>query len=201
MFSGIIEDRGRIVAMHTYGTNVSFQIESSISHECYIDQSISHNGVCLTIEKIENNIHTVTAVEETLLKTTLGSWTIGSYINLERCMKLGDRLDGHIVQGHVDTVGKCIAKEDKDGSWLFTFEYPAANRHLLVEKGSIAVNGVSLTAFNCTDNHFSVAIIPYTYTHTNFEELAPEDSINLEFDILGKYFARWAESYAEARAK
>lgn len=198
MFSGIIESLGRVEEVTSSGNNLSFRLNSSITSELKVDQSISHNGVCLTVESIVGDTYKVTAIEETLKKTNLGSLKIGSLINLERCISLGSRLDGHIVQGHVDATGTCISKESRDGSWLYSFEYPEAHRAMLVEKGSICVNGVSLTAFNCFGNTFSVAIIPYTFNHTTVQSLEAGDIVNLEFDILGKYFLRWMETYKPA---
>jgi len=190
MFTGIVETLGTLSAIEQDGTNVHFTIESSISKELKIDQSVAHNGVCLTVVACDEHSHTVTAVAETLLKTNLGDWHAGKILNLERAMKLGDRLDGHIVQGHVDTTGTCTGKEDKDGSHLFHFQFPEQYAALIIEKGSICINGVSLTAFDCGKDTFSVTIIPYTLQHTDFQNLAAGDAINLEFDILGKYLLR-----------
>jgi riboflavin synthase len=196
MFSGIIESKGYLRSIEKTGSNLSFYIESDLTPELSPDQSLAHNGVCLTVEEVSGDQYRVTAVEETLLKTNIGDLEIGEAINLERCLSLGDRLDGHIVQGHVDTVATCVLREDRSGSWIFRFQYPAESVQLLVEKGSIAVNGVSLTAFDCRENCFSVTIIPYTLQHTNFNALQPGDTVNIEFDILGKYFLKWAGSYA-----
>lgn len=193
MFTGIVETLGRITSIRKEDSNVHFTIESDISKELKIDQSVAHNGVCLTVVAIEEDRYVVTAVAETLQKTNLGDWQEGKVLNLERAMKLGDRLDGHIVQGHVDTTGKCVSKEDVDGSYLFHFEFPEKFAALIIEKGSICINGVSLTAFNCGRNTFSVTIIPYTLTHTDFQYLQADDRINLEFDILGKYLLRMKE--------
>lgn len=190
MFTGIIEALGTVQRIEKEGTNVHFTIASPISSELKIDQSIAHNGVCLTVVACNENEHVVTAIQETLDKTNLNEWQEGSAINLERCLKLGDRLDGHMVQGHVDTTATCVSKINQDGSWLFTFEYVAKPGFITVEKGSITVNGTSLTAFNSTDNSFSVAIIPYTYEHTNFSQIEIGSTVNLEFDILGKYIAK-----------
>ena len=187
MFTGIIESIGAIKEINTNGSNKTFKIVSPITHELKPDQSLAHNGCCLTVEKIENGFYEVTAIDETLRKTNLGELKIGDKINLERCMKIGDRLDGHIVQGHVDRTGKCTQKKSMDGSTVFSFEFSSEFSSLIVEKGSICVNGVSLTAFDCTNNSFSVAIIPYTMEHTNFHSLNTGDIVNLEFDILGKY--------------
>lgn len=193
MFTGIVETLGRITSIKKEDSNVHFTVESEISKELKIDQSVAHNGVCLTVVAIEENSYIVTAVAETLQKTNLGDWEEGKVLNLERAMKLGDRLDGHIVQGHVDTTGKCVSKEDVDGSHLFHFEFPEKFAALIIEKGSICINGVSLTAFNCGRRTFSVTIIPYTLTHTDFQYLEAGDRINLEFDILGKYLLRMKE--------
>lgn len=162
-----------------------FAINSSLSSEVKIDQSVAHDGVCLTVTKVEGDTHWVTAIDETLKKSCLGSWREGSEINIERCMKADGRFDGHIVQGHVDTTASVISLEDQDGSWLFTFEH--SGEGMVVEKGSICINGTSLTCFNVSEKHFSVAIIPYTFEHTNFKKLAVGASVNLEFDIIGKY--------------
>jgi riboflavin synthase len=193
MFSGIVEKLAEVKKIVHEGTNIHFTLSCEFISEVYIDQSIAHNGVCLTVVNIdlENNQYTVTAIEETLSKTNLKYWKIGSVINVERSLKMGDRLDGHLVQGHVDTVGKCIVVEEKAGSWNYTFEHPENPNFLTVEKGSICVNGVSLTVVNSKKNQFSVSIIPYTYQHTNFKFLQVDDVINLEFDILGKYFAKY----------
>lgn len=190
MFTGIIEATGEVTGILTKQSNREFYIKSSMAHQLKIDESISHNGVCLTIEGIENDIYKVTAIDETLKKTNLGKWEKGCSINLERSMKLNDRLDGHIVQGHVDSTGTCISKEDKEGSVEFTFEFNEKFAPLIIEKGSVCVNGVSLTAFAVTKTDFTVAIIPYTLLHTNFKSLRVNNLVNLEFDILGKYVAR-----------
>lgn len=185
MFTGIIESVGKVSKIEKSGSNLDFRIESDISNELKIDQSVAHNGVCLTVTKVEEGSHWVTAIDETLKKSSLGSIGSGVKLNLERCMKVDGRLDGHIVQGHVDTVAKVISTEDQDGSWLFTFELKDSG--LIVEKGSICINGTSLTCFNVKDRIFSVAIIPYTFEHTNFHQLAINDIVNIEFDIIGKY--------------
>jgi riboflavin synthase len=190
MFTGIIEAIGEVTEVFTRQSNREFYIKSSLAHELKIDESLSHNGVCLTIEDIKNDIYRVTAIEETLKKTNLGQWGKGSSINLERSMKLNDRLDGHIVQGHVDTTGTCISRNDKEGSVEFTFEFNEVFAPLIIEKGSICVNGVSLTAFAVNKTNFTVAIIPYTLLHTNFNSLSINNLVNLEFDVLGKYVAR-----------
>jgi len=192
MFTGIIEDQGHIVSLVKDGTNHNITLRSNFTNELKIDQSIAHNGVCLTVTHIDNkhNLYTVTAIEETLDKTTFRSLQVNDIINLERAMKLGDRLDGHIVQGHVDQTGKCINIKESNGSWIFTFEYNPINNNITIEKGSITINGVSLTVIDSCSNIFSVAIIPYTYKHTNFNTLKIGDPINLEFDVIGKYVAR-----------
>ncbi|HSN08728.1 MAG TPA: riboflavin synthase [Hanamia sp.] len=190
MFTGIIKALGEIKEVLTAGSNRTFYIESGLTSSLQVDESLAHNGICLTIEEINNNIYRVTAIEETLRKTNAGFWKRGDLINLEPSMQLNDRLDGHLVQGHVDGTGICVNKKDKDGSVEFTFKYDEHFATLIIEKGSICVNGVSLTAFNVTNDHFTVAIIPYTFTHTNFQSLNESDSVNLEFDLLGKYVAR-----------
>jgi riboflavin synthase len=187
MFTGIIEALGVVRSISANGSNKDFCIESPISHELRVDQSVSHNGVCLTVTKVTNNQHWVTAVDETLKKSTLSSLSVGSLINLERCMVANGRFDGHIVQGHVDQVGIFKRITDEQGSWLFDFEYNPSTGNVTVEKGSICVNGVSLTCFNSTNNGFTVAIIPYTFENTNFKNIKSGDSVNLEFDIIGKY--------------
>lgn len=190
MFTGIIRDMGEVTNILIEKSNYTFYIKSTLSSELKIDESVSHNGVCLTIEDIQNDIYRVTAIAETLEKTNAGTWKPKDIINLERSMKLNERLDGHIVQGHVDGTGVCIHKKDKSGSVEFTFEFNKEFAALIIEKGSICVNGVSLTAFDVTENNFTVAIIPYTMVHTNFSDLNVGDPVNLEFDILGKYIAR-----------
>lgn len=189
MFTGIIEALGMVKNIDQDRSNVHFTVESTISPELKIDQSLSHNGVCLTVVAIENGCHRVTAIEETLRRTNLGDWAVGSLVNLERCLPIGGRFDGHIVQGHVDDVGECIAVVETGGSWEYTFRYRPTPEHLLVDKGSICVNGISLTVVNPKDNLFTVAIIPYTWEHTNFQHLQPGHQVNLEFDIIGKYVA------------
>ncbi|HSC55399.1 MAG TPA: riboflavin synthase [Phnomibacter sp.] len=193
MFTGIVENTGIVTDIKTAGTNFTYTIESPLAAGLKVDQSVSHNGVCLTVEAVENRQHQVTAIAETLSKTSLSQWKVGSIVNLERCVPMNGRLDGHLVQGHVDTTAICTEKTDEQGSWLFSFEYPTQFAHLLIEKGSICVNGISLTAFHLRDNLFSVAIIPYTYEHTNMHRLAVGDIVNLEFDMVGKYLARWKE--------
>ena len=190
MFTGIIETLGLIEEIRKEEDNLHITISSSITNELKIDQSVAHNGVCLTVVGIENDKYTVTAIKETILKTNLGEWRIADVVNLERAMKLGDRLDGHIVQGHVDQIGFCKSIEESNGSWYFTFEYDAALNNLTIEKGSITINGVSLTVVNSKDNEFSVAIIPYTYEHTNFKKFKVGTKINLEFDVIGKYVTK-----------
>ena len=191
MFTGIIETLGRVQEIQKDQDNVHITVASSITGELKIDQSIAHNGVCLTVVAIKDNTYTVTAIAETINKTNLSHWKVGDTVNLERAMKLGDRLDGHIVQGHVDQTGTCIAIEEAGGSWHYTFEYDSNLNNITIEKGSITVNGVSLTVVNSKQNQFSVAIIPYTYEHTNFHDLIVGAEVNLEFDIIGKYVARY----------
>ena len=188
MFTGIIEDLGVIKNIEREGMNVHFTLSCLFVGELKIDQSLAHNGVCLTIVKIDNQNYTVTAIDETLNKTDLLDWKVGDKVNLERCMPANGRFDGHIVQGHVDTTGKCIFIAERDGSWVFTFKY--ASKDITVEKGSITVNGASLTVVDSKDDQFSVHIIPYTYEHTVFHALKIDDTVNLEFDILGKYIAK-----------
>jgi riboflavin synthase len=193
MFTGIIETTGVVKKLVREGSNVHFHIVANISNELKIDQSVAHNGVCLTVVEIHDNEYTVTAVAETLQKTNLSSWKQGDIVNLERSLKVGDRLDGHFVQGHVDTTGTCIAKETLEGSWLFRFSFPQEFATLIIEKGSICINGVSLTAFNVGAHEFTVTIIPYTFEHTNFHSLEKGTIVNLEFDVLGKYLLRHKE--------
>lgn len=188
MFTGIVEELGKVVAIEKDHENVHFTIEANMSHELKIDQSVAHNGVCLTVVEIKDRSYIVTAIHETLLKSNLGSWEKGTLVNLERCMQMNGRLDGHIVQGHVDTTAKCTAIEDQDGSWKYTFRYET--EQVTVEKGSITVNGTSLTVVDSKDKEFSVCIIPYTFEHTNFHTLKIGDPVNLEFDIIGKYVAK-----------
>ena len=195
MFTGIIETMGIVEEIRLNGSNKEFTISSAISNELKVDQSLAHNGVCLTVTAIENGKHQVTAIDETLLRSNLGALKMGESINLERAMSGLSRFDGHLVQGHVDTVGIVNSVLDKDGSWIFTFNFPEENKHLLVDKGSVCINGVSLTVINPTHNTFQVAIIPYTYEHTTFNHLNSGDPVNLEFDILGKYIARYAAAY------
>ena len=190
MFTGIIESVGEIKDVCVDESNRIFYLKSDLTSELKIDESLSHNGVCLTVEEIKNDLYRVTTIEETIQKTTAGSWKPNDFINLERAMKINDRLDGHIVQGHVDGTGICISKKNKEGSVEFTFQFNKSFAPLIIEKGSICVNGVSLTAFNVTDENFTVAIIPYTFSHTNFNSLKENSAVNLEFDILGKYVQR-----------
>ncbi|MBS1510378.1 MAG: riboflavin synthase [Bacteroidetes bacterium] len=190
MFTGIIEKTGMVTAITQSGTNRTFWISSLISNELKIDQSLSHNGVCLTVEETRDGQHRVTAIEETLAKTNLGKWETGTIVNLERCMPMNGRLDGHIVQGHVDTVATCLDVVEKQGSWEYTFSFAEQFAPLLIEKGSISLNGISLTLFNVGLSQFSVAIIPYTYEHTNMNGLKKGDIVNIEFDMLGKYVNR-----------
>jgi riboflavin synthase len=192
MFTGIIEEVAEVVRIEKEAENIHFSIKANITSELKIDQSVAHNGCCLTVVNIENNIYTVTAIQETLDKTNLNEWKIGTPVNLERCMQMNGRLDGHIVQGHVDTVGVCTEIEDQNGSWKFTFNYQ--HEQLTVEKGSITVNGTSLTVVDSKKDSFSVCIIPYTFENTNFSYLKVGDQVNLEFDIIGKYVAKWMES-------
>jgi len=190
MFTGIIETLGKITDLQQEKGNLNITVESAISHELKIDQSVAHNGVCLTVVALADGLHVVTAIEETLNKTNLSQLKVGDPINLERCMQMNARLDGHIVQGHVDQVAVCTAFKELDGSWEYTFEYDAASGNVTVEKGSICVNGISLTVVNSYANSFSVAIIPYTFEHTNLHNVQVGSQVNLEFDIIGKYVAR-----------
>jgi len=190
MFSGIIEAVGKVIALKKEKANIHFSISSPFTSELKIDQSIAHNGVCLTVVDLEKDFYTVTAISETLSRTNLGKLKHGDKINLERCMKLGDRIDGHIVQGHVDCTAVCKNIKKEKGSWLFTFEFGKKKKDaklLMVEKGSVTVNGVSLTIVDCEENTFSVAIIPYTFENTNFSEIKKGSTVNIEFDIIGKY--------------
>lgn len=212
MFTGIIETLGTVRAIDRDRSNVHFTIESPFSSELKIDQSVSHNGVCLTVTEVQglkfevpssslptpHPSHVVTAVEETLRRTNLGSWAVGTLVNLERCLPMGGRLDGHMVQGHVDTVAECVEVLETGGSWRFTFRYVSTPEHLLVDKGSVCLNGVSLTVVEPVGDLFSVAIIPYTWEHTNFRTLQAGDAVNIEFDIIGKYIARHLAAYGPA---
>jgi riboflavin synthase len=190
MFTGIIENTAKVEEILPSGTGLAFLLSSSLCPELRVDQSLSHNGVCLTVESIANGHYQVTAVEETLLKTNMKGWTKGDFVNLERCMAMNGRLDGHIVQGHVDTTGRCTAVDDMQGSWNLRFSMPEQFAPLVIEKGSICMNGISLTLFDVDRSAFSVTIIPYTYHHTNVKLLKPGDAVNLEFDIVGKYLQR-----------
>ncbi len=190
MFTGIIRHSGILQNTVQEGTNLHLTIKSDLTQALNIDQSIAHNGVCLTVVAVNENEYTVTAVQETLGKTTLGQWQAGDPINLEEALRMGDKLDGHIVQGHVDSTGVVIEKKVLEGSYLFTFRFPESFAALVIEKGSICINGVSLTAFNVGRDTLSVTIIPYTYEHTNFNRLREGDKVNLEFDLLGKYLLR-----------
>ncbi|MBT8394257.1 MAG: riboflavin synthase [Flavobacteriaceae bacterium] len=191
MFTGIIERMGTVSNLKKELDNLNITIKSDITNELKIDQSIAHNGVCLTIVDIKNDQYTVTAINETLEKSNLGILSIGDKINLERAMILGDRLDGHIVQGHVDQTAICTEVIEENGSWMFTFKYEGSQDNITIEKGSITVNGVSLTVVNSKDNQFSVAIIPYTFHNTNFRTIEKGTKVNLEFDVIGKYVARY----------
>ncbi len=193
MFTGIIETLGIIKDIQREGNNLHVSVSSSITSELKIDQSLAHNGICLTVVAIKNDVYKVTAIKETIDKTTIGNWKIGDLINLERAMKLDARLDGHLVQGHVDQIGVCNAVKESNGSWYFTFEYDSKPNNITIEKGSITVNGVSLTVVNSKQKEFSVAVIPYTFEHTNFQTFKVGTKINLEFDVIGKYVARLYE--------
>ena len=194
MFTGIIENLAKIISIKKSKSNLDITLSSSLTSEFKIDQSVSHNGICLTVINIDGNNYRVTAIEETINKTTINSWKKGDFVNLERAMKLGDRLDGHMIQGHIDQIGTCVDVTTKDGSWEYAIQYEKSE-NLTVEKGSIAVNGVSLTVIDSKTNSFKVAIIPYTYEHTNFKTLRKGDLINLEFDILGKYLYKMSKNY------
>ncbi|MDI9366655.1 MAG: riboflavin synthase, partial [Flavobacterium sp.] len=193
MFTGIIECTGKVEAVTTNGSNYTFWVSSPLSHQFKIDQSVSHNGVCLTVEEVFNKQHCVTAIEETIKKTNLQFWCVGTTINIEQCMQMNGRLDGHIVQGHVDTTATCIEALTLEGSWEYRFEFDPQFAHLAIEKGSISVNGTSLTCFAVTKNSFKVAIIPYTYHHTSINQISVGSVVNIEFDIIGKYVSRMAE--------
>ena len=203
MFTGIVETMGKIVAIDREQSNIHFTVETSLAKELQIDQSMAHDGVCLTVVKVdkEKNQYVVTAIQETLDKTCLQEWNVGYEVNLERSMSMGERLDGHIVQGHVDQTAICIGVEETDGSWKYTFEYDKSKNNITVEKGSISVNGTSLTVVDSKPNQFSVAIIPYTYEFTNFHNFKKGTIVNLEFDVFGKYVARLLEQYMEAQKK
>ncbi len=190
MFTGIIETKGTITAIEKEGGNLTLTLRSAFTNELKIDQSVAHNGICLTVTAIRGEEYKVTAIEETINKTTIGEWLCGDRVNLERGMRLGDRLDGHIVQGHVDQTGFCIDRQEANGSWIFSFEYDDSLGNITIEKGSITVNGVSLTVVNSKNNGFSVAIIPYTFEHTTFGSIEKGTRVNLEFDVIGKYVSR-----------
>jgi len=190
MFTGLIEAIGSISSIIQEGTNKKFSITSSLTQELHIDQSVSHDGVCLTVESLEGSEYQVTAIEETLSKTCLLHWKPGNRINLERCLQLNGRLDGHLVQGHVDATAICLDRRNHQGSWVFRFEFPESFRNLIIEKGSVAVNGISLTCFEVSENAFSVAIIPYTLENTNIREVVRGTFVNIEFDLIGKYVER-----------
>ena len=194
MFTGIIEATGIIRSISGEGSNKIFRISSSMAHQLRPDQSLSHDGVCLTIESVSGEDYQVTAIGETLSKTNLSQWKTGDRINLERCLQMNGRLDGHIVQGHVDTTALCVERRNQEGSWVYRFEFPEFFRNLIIEKGSIAVNGISLTCFEVTDHAFSVAIIPYTFEHTNTRNVIPGSIVNIEFDMIGKYVNRFLSS-------
>lgn len=190
MFTGIIEAFAKVHRLTQEGANLHLQFECELANELKIDQSVAHNGVCLTVVACDDQFYTVTAIQETLEKTNLGLLQVGDWVNVERAMKLGDRLDGHIVQGHVDQTAECIATETVEGSWTYTFQYTSKSEHITIEKGSITINGVSLTVVDSKENQFSVAIIPYTYEHTNFKQLEVGKMVNLEFDMIGKYISK-----------
>ena len=187
MFTGIIESLGKVITIENEGTNVHYTIKSNFTKELKIDQSVAHNGVCLTVVALNDDEYTVTAIQETLQKTNLSLLQVNDTVNLERGMKLGDRLDGHLVQGHVDQTGKCIAIKEENGSWLFTFQYDSSLGNITIEKGSITISGTSLTVVNSKEDQFSVAIIPYTYENTIFKNIEIDSVLNLEFDVIGKY--------------
>lgn len=195
MFTGIIETVGEVRGIEKEGSNVHFDVFSHLSDELKIDQSVAHDGVCLTVVRVDGSLYRVTAIEETLQKTNLAQWAVDKKVNLERCMPANGRFDGHIVQGHVDQIALVDSIEEKDGSWVFNFSYDPASGNVTVEKGSITVNGTSLTCFNSGQGRFSVAIIPYTFEHTNFHQLQVGDRVNLEFDIIGKYIQRIMKGY------
>ena len=190
MFTGIIEALGEVTELVQDQENLHITVKSKLSHELKVDQSLAHNGVCLTVVKIGPDTHTVTAIQETIEKSNIGNLNVGSKLNLERAMKMGARLDGHIVQGHVDQTAECTEVLQMDGSWIYTFRFEDTYNNLTIEKGSITVNGVSLTVVNSKDQEFSVAIIPYTYEHTNFHQITKGTKVNLEFDVIGKYVAK-----------
>jgi len=195
MFTGIIEAKGEICSLKKEGSNIHIEVKSPITSELKIDQSVAHNGVCLTVVEINNDKYIVTAIKETLDKSNIGNLEVGSVVNLERSMKLGERLDGHIVQGHVDQTATCTHIKTEDGSTYFTFKYDGKYENVTIEKGSVTVNGVSLTVVDSKENEFSVAIIPYTIEHTNFKTFKIGTKVNLEFDVIGKYLKRLTEGY------
>lgn len=201
MFTGIVEKMGKIVSVDREQSNIHFTVETTLAKDLKVDQSMAHDGVCLTVVKVnpEKSQYVVTAIQETLDKTCLREWQVGYEVNLERSMSMGERFDGHIVQGHVDQTAKCVLVEEMDGSWKYTFEYDKGKDNITVEKGSISVNGTSLTVVDSKPNRFSVAIIPYTYDNTNFHNFKDGTIINLEFDVFGKYVARLLEQYMEAQ--
>ncbi len=192
MFTGIIEQLGSVESIEKKDSNIALKINAPLTSELKIDQSVSHSGICLTVESISENTYTVTAIDETIKKTTIGHWKRGTVVNLERCLRFDGRLDGHIVQGHVDTIGRCTMVTEKNGSWEYRISFDKKFAALVIEKGSISLNGISLTIFNVLDDSFTVAIIPYTYEHTNMHTLKENDSVNLEFDMIGKYVNRIA---------
>jgi riboflavin synthase len=193
MFTGIIETTGIITQKIATGTNLTFIIQSPISHQLKVDQSVAHNGICLTVETVEDNTHTITAIQETIQKTNVNAWQINDVLNIERCLLANSRIDGHFVQGHVDATATCIAKKDENGSWMYQFKIDEKFAPLIIEKGSVCVNGISLTCFNVLKDSFCVAIIPYTYTHTNIHAVQVLDLVNIEFDIFGKYMNRFKQ--------
>ncbi len=193
MFTGIIEELGEVIELNTDKENLHITVKSNISKKLKIDQSLAHDGVCLTVVKLGEDSHTITAIKETIDKSNIGELSLGSKVNLERAMKLGSRLDGHIVQGHVDQIGICTKVDVLEGSWVYTFSYDSSYNNLTIEKGSITINGVSLTVVDSKENSFGVAIIPYTHEYTNFHQININDSVNLEFDVIGKYVARLLE--------
>lgn len=195
MFTGIIENLGIITQLTHEGTNLHISIASAISKDLKIDQSLAHNGVCLTVVSQDAESHTVTAIDETLKRTNLSAWQVGDLLNLERAMMANARLDGHIVQGHVDTTAVCVGREDREGSWVFSFRYTPTPQYILVDKGSVCINGVSLTVVEPVNDVFSVAIIPYTFEHTNFQNIKIGDAVNLEFDVIGKYILKYFDAY------
>lgn len=190
MFTGIIEALGTVEDVESNGSNETFWLRSNISGDLKIDQSVSHSGVCLTVEEVSNNLHRVTAINETLNKTNLFEWHRGTQVNLERCLAMNARLDGHIVQGHTDTTATCTTKSDLNGSWEYTFRFDSEFAALVIEKGSISLNGISLTIFNVTENSFTVAIIPFTFNNTNINQVEENSTVNIEFDMIGKYINR-----------